>query len=127
MEKPPHIFWNLTHFAVANVEHYGSRFEEVKKLSLEIESEIPLGRYPLVLMKPFPPHGRPGENLAKLRSLGADNIESIWVFCTPDDSQSARLEIRTRTPGPTFFVRCARVAGVPGCNEKQIDSDAVGS
>ena len=97
-----------------NVETYSPKQKEIKTLTLEIGSKIPGGRYPLTLIKPFPPLGRPGEELDKLASLRAEEIESIWVFDKPDDGRWARIEIRGKAPGATVFVNCTRVEGVPG-------------
>jgi hypothetical protein len=117
MEKPPYIFSDITHFSIREVEKYGPRFEEIRKLALEIASKIPPGRYPLVLIKPFPPLGRPGKDLDRLTSLHAEGIESIWAFPKPDDGQWARLEIRGKAPDTTIFVNCVRIEGVPGIQE----------
>lgn len=114
MEKPPYIFGNIVHFTVGNIEKHSPRFEEIEKLTLEVASRLPRGRYPLTLIKPFPPFGRPGGDIGKLRSLCAEDIDSIWVFDKPDDGHWARIEIHGKAPATTFFVKCVRVEGVPG-------------
>ncbi|OHB63670.1 MAG: hypothetical protein A2Y77_13290 [Planctomycetes bacterium RBG_13_62_9] len=117
MEKSPYIFRVITHFSVENVEKFHPRIDYVTKLMLEIGSRIPPGRYPLVLIKPFPPHGRPGKDLDRLASLHAEGIESIWAFPKPDDGEWARIEIRGRISGTSIFVSCEQVEGVPGWDE----------
>jgi len=114
MEKPPYIFRAITHFSVVNVDTYHPRLKEIKTLTLEIGSKIPPGAYPLVLIKPFPPFGRPGKELAKLRSLRVEEIESIWAFRTSDDGHSSRLEIRGKA---NVFISCDVIEGVPGWDE----------
>ena len=116
MEKSPYRFQVITHFSVRDVEKYGPRFEEITKLTLEIGSTIPPGRYPLVLIKPFPPLGRPGKELDRLASLRLEDIESIWAFPKPDDGEWARIEIRGKI---TIFVKCERIGGLPGWDETQ--------
>ena len=117
MEKPPYIFQAITHFSVVKVETYHRKIDDIETITLEIESKIPPGKYPLVLVDPFPPFGRPGKELDKLASLHAGDIESIWAFRRPDDGQSARIEIRGKVSGATVFVSCDEIEGVPGCDE----------
>ncbi len=117
MEKPPYRFQIITYFSVGDAEKYDPRFEEIKKLTLEIGSKIPAGKYPLVLVKPFPPFGRPDGELDRLASLHTEDIESIWAFRKPDDGEWARIEIRGKAPGTTIFVYCERIEGVPGIQE----------
>jgi hypothetical protein len=118
MEKTPYRFEAITHFSVGNVEKYAPRIDNITKLTLEIGSKIPPGRYPLVLVKPFPPFGRPGKELDRLASLHAEDIESIWVFPRPDDGEWARIEIRMKSAPPRFF-DCERLEGVPGWDKTQ--------
>jgi hypothetical protein len=119
LEKPPYRFQAITHFSVGNVEKPHPRIDNITKLTLEIGSKIPPGRYPLVLIKPFPPLGRPGKELDGLASLHAEDIESIWAFRKPDDGQWARIEIRGKAPDTTIFVNCEQIEGVPGWDETQ--------
>jgi hypothetical protein len=126
MEKPPYTFQGITHFST-QVERYGPRFDGVKTLTMEIGSNIPPGRYSLVLIKPFPPLGRPGEELYVLASLRSGDIDSIWTFRKADDGQWARVEIRGKSHRPTIFVGCERIEGVPGWDEKQIALDKTSS
>jgi len=119
MERSPYSFQAITHFSVRDVEKYGPRFDEIRKLTLEIGSKILPGKYPLVLIKPFPPLGRPGKDLDRLASLHAEGIESIWAFPKPDDGERARIEIRGKAPNTTVFVNCERIEGVPGWDETQ--------
>lgn len=117
MERPPYIFRTITHFSVTDVQTYDPRLDEITRLTLEIGSKIPPGKYPLILIGPFPPYGRPGEDLTRLSSLGAGDINEIWAFRRPDDGEHARVEIRGKTPGTSIFVRCKRIEGVPGWDE----------
>ncbi len=119
MERPPYIFRAITHFSIGDVEKYDPRLDEITKLTLEIGSKIPPGRYPIVLIQPFAPLGRPGEDLIKLAALRADGINSIWVFRKPDDVEWARVEIRGKAPGTSIFVRCKRTEGVHGWDERE--------
>jgi hypothetical protein len=119
MERPPYIFRVIAHFSVGNAEKPHPRIDCVTRLSLEIGSKILPGRYSLVLIKPFPPLGRPGEELDRLASLRAEDIESIWVFRKPDDGKWARIEIRSKTPETTIFINCERIDGVPGWDRTQ--------
>lgn len=114
MEKPPYVFRVITHFSVKNIEKYDPRMENIPKLTLEVGSKSAPGTYPLVLIGPFPPFGRSGEDLDKLASLRAEDIESIWAFRRPDDGQWARIEIRGKAPDTSVFVRCDVIEGVPG-------------
>ena len=114
MEKPPYVFQDITHFSVGAVETVGPKFKEIKTLTLEIGSKIPPGKYPLALIKPFPPLGRPGKKLDQLTSLDAQDIESVRAFPKPDDKPWARIEIWGRT---TLIVNCDRIEGVPTWEE----------
>ena len=114
MEKPPYIFQAITHFSVVKVETRHPKLKGIKTLTLEIESKIPPGKYPLALVKPFPPFGRPDGDLDKLASLHAGDIESIWAFRKADDGQSARIEIRGKA---NVFISCDAIEGVPGWHE----------
>jgi len=116
MERPPYIFQVITHFSFGNVEKFDPKIDCITKLTLEIGSMIPPGRYTLVLIKPFPPLGRPGKELDRLASLHAEDIESIWAFPKPDDGEWARIEIRGKI---TIFVNCERIEGVPGWDQTQ--------
>lgn len=120
MEKPRCVFEAITHFSVVDVKKYDPRFEDVETLTLEIGSKSPPGKYPLVLVEPFPPFGRPGEELDMLASLRAEDIESIWAFRKSDDGQSARIEIRGKVSGATVFVSCDAIEGVPGWDEAPV-------
>jgi hypothetical protein len=112
MEEPPYIFQGITDFSVDDVEKVDARVDCIRKLTLEIGSKIPAGRYSVVLSEPFPPFGRAGNRLKKLRSLRAMDIESIWAFPRPDDGKRARLEI-TATNGDRTIFRCRRIAVLP--------------
>jgi|GEM_PF-6721012 len=118
MEKPPYRFEGVTHFSVEDVGKSGPRTSHVPKLNLEIGSRIPSGKCSLVLIEPFPPFGRPGLHLAKLKSLQGERIESIWVFPTGDDGQppeDARIEITT-AGGERAIFRCKQIKGLPDEN-----------
>lgn len=119
MEKPPCVFRSITHFSIADVQTYHPRLTEIARLTMEIGSKVLSARCPLVMIEPFPPYGRPGEDLSRLTSLAADDIKEIWVFCKPDDGEWARVEIRGRAPGTSIFVRCKRIESVPGWDGKQ--------
>jgi hypothetical protein len=122
MEKPPYEFKVITHFSVRDVEKAKPRIDYIARLSLDIESSIPNGRYSLILFEPFPPLCRGGENLNKLKFLHADDIECISVFRSPDEIKSAHIEIHMKT-SDTTILRCKHVKGVPGWDDKQIDSN----
>lgn len=119
MERPPYIFQLITDFSVADMEKADPRINSIRKLTLRIGAKIPHGEYPLILIKPFPPHGRAGKELDRLMSLHAESIESIWAFPKPDDGEWARIEIRGRVPSATVFIKCERTEGVPGWDETQ--------
>lgn len=112
MEKPPCIFRGITHFSIADVQTYHPRLTEIARLTMEIGSKGASGRCPLVLIEPFPPYGRPGEDLSRLTSLAAADINESWVFRKPDDGEWARVEMRGKALGTNIFVRCKRVEGV---------------
>ena len=122
MESTPYRFQAITHFSVVNVEKHDPRLEEITRLTLKVGSKIPPGTYRLVLIKPFPPLGRPGKELDELGSLRAEEIESIWAFRRPDDGHWARIEIRGKVPGPNVFISCDAIEGVPGWAEALADS-----
>ncbi len=124
MEKPPFIFQAVTHFSIVRVEKRSPRSDNITKLTVEIESRIPLGRYPLVLRRPFPSLGRPGKEMDRLASLRAEDIESIWVFPERDDSQWARIEIQGKPTRPNVVIRCDLIDGVPGWDKNQIASNS---
>ncbi len=120
MERPPCIFRSITRFSVADVQTYHPRLDEIARLTMEIGSTTTSGSYPLILIEPFPPYGRPGDDLSRLTSLAAADIDEIWVFRKPDDGEWARVEIRGKTPGTSLFVRCRRIGGVPGWDDTQL-------
>lgn len=124
MERPPYIFQAITHFSIVRVEKRSPRNDSIAKLTVESESKIPSGRYPLILIKPFPPFGRPCEDLTRLTSLDAPDIKEIWTFRQPDDDRSARVEIHGKTPCATMSIACARIEGVPGWDGKQPEQHA---
>jgi len=119
MESPPYIFRDITHFSVGNVEKHDPRVDGIMKVTLEIESKILPGTYPLVLVKPFPPFSKPGKELEKLASLRAEEIQSIWAFRRPDGKPGPRIEIRGKAPGANVFISCDAIEGVPDWDEKQ--------
>ncbi len=108
---------DISHFSVRDFEKYGPRSDGIRTLTLEVGSRMQSGSYSLVLIKPFPPFGRPGADLDALRSLHPDDIESVWVFRKTDDGPGARIEIRGKPRRPITFVTCERIAGVPGWDE----------
>ena len=116
MEVSPHIFESITHFSISNVKKYHPYFDIIKELTIEIESRIQ-GKHSLVLFKPFPPLGRPGDRLRVLESLCEKDIESIRAFPRRDDEKSARIEIRFKEDTTTIFVKCDQVQGLP-CLDK---------
>jgi hypothetical protein len=113
MERPPHRFDGITYFAVRGVEKFDPRLDEVEKLTLEIGCGNSSERHLLCLIGPFPPFGRPGNDLDRLASLRGEDIESIWAFPKPDDRPWCRIEIRARVHDDTMFVRCDQIHGVP--------------
>jgi len=117
MEKTPYIFRAITDFSVEDVEKVNPRIDCITKLTLEIGSQIPPGRYSLVLIGPFRPLGRAGKNLRILKSLRAEDIESIWAFRRTDSNKCARIEIHRKGDDPTVPVRCERIEGLPLCSE----------
>ena len=103
---------SITHFSVENVEKVDPRIDCITRITLNIESRTS-GRHCLVLVKPFPPFGRPGPHLARLKSLQKENIESIWVFLASTDERSAngaRIEITT-TAGERAIFHCKEIPG----------------
>jgi hypothetical protein len=121
MEKPPYEFRKITHFSVGDVEKVDPGIDCITRLTLEVGSELPNGKYSLRLFKPFPPLGRAGGNLSKLRSLLPEDIESISAFRKPDAKKSARIEIYMKTCATTVVVKCERIEGVAGWDADQID------
>jgi len=119
MEKPPYIFQAITHLSVKDVEKVDPRIDCITKLTLEIGSDIPHGRYTLVLIKPFSPVGRAGKKLRILKSLRAEDVESICAFPKPDNGKWERLEIRGEIPDMSIIIRCEQIKGVPGWAEKE--------
>jgi len=105
---------DISHFSVRDVEKYSPRSDGIRTLTLEVGSRMQSGSYSLVLIKPFPPFGRPGADLDALRSLPPEDIGSIWVFRKADDGQGAHIEIRGKPRRPITFVWCDRIEGVPG-------------
>lgn len=118
MEKPPYEFKAITSFSKVKVEKAHPKIDCIKKLTLEIGSSIPNGRFSLVLIEPFPPLGRAGENLSKLMSLQADDIEYIQAFRKTDGKISARMEIHRKNSDKIVVVKCKRIEGVPGWDGK---------
>lgn len=117
MEKPPFRFEDITHFSIGGVEKPNPRIHHAVKLSLEIGSRIPSGKYSLTMIEPFPPFGRLSPDLAKLRSCQEESIRSIWVFPPSSDERSpggARVEITT-TAGERAIFRCKEIQGLPAC------------
>jgi hypothetical protein len=117
MQKPPYTFQAITHFSVVKVETCHPKLKGIKTLTLEIESKILTGKCRLILVKPFPPFARPGEELEMLASIRAGDIESVWAYRKPDDGQPARIEIRGKFSGAPVFVKCDDIEGVPGWDE----------
>ncbi len=122
MERPPYTFQAITHFSVRDVEKYNPRFDEIRTLTLEVGSRMQSRSYSLVVIKPFPPLGRPGAELDALTSLQAEDIDFIWAFRKPDDGQWARIEIHGKTRRPNIFVTCERIEGVPGWDRESGDT-----
>ena len=116
MEKPPYIFQNITHFLVRDEEKRDPRIDYIAKITLEIGSNIPPGRFSLDLIKPFPPLGREGTQLSKLRSLREKDIKYIWAFCKTINGKQARLEIGRKASNTNIVVKCERIEGVPSRN-----------
>lgn len=107
---------SITYFSVENVEMLGPRIDCVTKLTLNIKSRT-TGNHSLVLVKPFPPFGRAGTQLARLRSLQRESIASILAFAPCADERSlrdARIEIAT-TAGESTIVRCETIEGLRDC------------
>jgi len=116
MEKPPYIFQDITHFLVRDEEKRDLRIDYIAKITLEIGSSIPPGRFSLDLIKPFPPFGREGTQLSTLRSLRAEDIESIQAFRKTVNGKKARLEIGRKASNTNIIVKCERIEGVPSRN-----------
>lgn len=114
MEVKPQIFDSITHFSISNVKKYHPYFDVIKEIAIEIETRNH-GKHSLILFKPFPPLGRPGDKLDILKSLKdkPEVIESIWVFQKRDDVKKARIEIRGKVPNTNIFIKCDRIQGLP--------------
>jgi len=117
MEKSPNIFRDITYFSVGDVEIRDPRIDYITRLTLEIGSELPKGKYSLELIKPFQPLCRGGEKLNKLKSLDHKDIDSIWTFPKPDNKEWARIEIRGKMSDKTIFIKCNRIQVVPRIDE----------
>lgn len=115
MEKPPYILREITDFSILQVEPYTRRLKEIKQLTLEIGSKLVPEKHPLVLIKPFPPLGRPGKDLERLASLGPEQIDSIWAFRKTDGHPWPRVEIRGKAADESIIltIRCNAIEGVP--------------
>jgi len=118
MGKHPYTFRDITHFSVGDLEKKDPRIDYITNLTLKIESELPKGKYSLKLIEPFPPKCRGCEKLSKLRSLDHIEIESISTFPNSNGKKNARIEIIRKASGTPISVRCKRIEGVPGWNEK---------
>lgn len=119
MEKPPYTFHNITNFSVIDVESKDPRFDYITKLTLEIGSEIPKGKYSLELIEPFQPLWRGGEKLSKLKSLDHKDIESISASRYSNGEKNECIKIKRKSPCTTISVRCKRIEGIPGWNGKK--------
>jgi hypothetical protein len=119
MEKPPYVFRVITHFIVMAVEKRDLRFDYITRLTLEIGSELPKGKYSMELIEPFQPKCRGGEKLSKLKSLDHKDIDSILAFRGSNGEKNARLEIRGKTPDTTITVKCKKFEGILGWNKKR--------
>lgn len=117
MEKPPFTFKDITHFSVKDVENKDTRFDYITKLTLEIWSELPKGKYSLKLIKPFPPLLRGGEKLIKLKSLDHKDIESISASRYSNGEKNECIKIHGKKPDKTIFIKCNRIQGVPRFGE----------
>jgi hypothetical protein len=113
---------DISHFSVRDVEKYSPRSDGIRTLTLEVGSRMQSGSYSLVLIKPFPPFGRPGAELDALRSLPKEDIDSIWGFCRADNGPGARIEIYGKAHRPIMFVTCERIEGVPGWDQESGDA-----
>ena len=119
MEKPPYVFRIITYFSVGSVEKKNPRIDYITKLTLEIGSELPKGKFSLELTKPFQPLCRGGEKLINLQYLDHNDIESISTFRGSNGEKNARIEIQMKEHGSTIYVKCRRIEGIPGWNERQ--------
>jgi hypothetical protein len=114
MEISPYRFESITHFSISNVEKYHSMFADIKKLTIEIGSST-RGKHSLVLIKPFPPFGRPDKHMMELLSLQKENIDLIDVFPEQLDGRTgkqARIEV-TKINGDRATFCCKRIEGLP--------------
>ncbi len=107
---------SVTRLSVENMEVVDHRISRITKLTLSIESRTS-GKHRLVLIEPFPPFGRPGTDLARLKSLERENIESVCVPPASTNERSpwdAAVEITTAA-GETAIFRCKEVQNLPDC------------
>jgi hypothetical protein len=119
MEKPPYVFQVINDFSIKAVEKKKPRIDYITKLTLEIGPELPKGKHSLELIKPFPPKCNGGEKLMKLKSLDHEDIESISACRYSNSEKNACIRIKRKAPGTTISVKCKRIEGVPGWNEKK--------
>lgn len=115
MKKPQYNFQDITHFSIVNIEKREPRIDYIEKLTLEIGSNIPPGRFSLGLIEPFPPLGREGTQLSKLISLQKRDIKYILAFCETVNGKKARIEIG-RKDYNIIVVKCERIECVPSRN-----------
>jgi hypothetical protein len=81
-------------------------------LGLDFSSKT-RGEYSLVLIRPWPPYGRPVRGLRRLRSLNEQDVDLIYAWLADkQDPKGARIEIFT-TNEDKFAVSCKRIEGLP--------------
>lgn len=111
MDPSPDRFESITEFSVDGVE---GTLGCITRLGLAFVSRT-RGRHLLVLIGPWPPFGRPGKALSKLRSLRAKDehpgqddksIDAIYVWPPNEgDPKGPRIEIFT-TNGDILTISC---------------------
>ncbi|OHB62058.1 MAG: hypothetical protein A2167_03675 [Planctomycetes bacterium RBG_13_46_10] len=117
MEKPPYTFRSIMKFSVKNVEKKHPKLDNIAKLTLEFDAEIPHGSSSLVLVDPaFLPFGGPIKHLERLEQLQAQDIDHIDAFCEIVDQlnpKNARIEIWMNNGNDEITIFCKKIDGLP--------------
>jgi hypothetical protein len=112
MGTSPHPFESITHFSISDVKK-DPISDCIATLTVDFESKT-RGKHSLVLIRPWPPYGRPGRELTRLRSLSNQDIDLTLYAWLADkqDPKGARIEIFLHD-SESFTVPCGGIEGLP--------------
>ena len=109
MERALYIFRGITRFCIGNIAEHHPRLRGIRDITLDVEAQIPHGRCLLILMRVFPPFGRPGDKLRRLLALREKDIDRIYASVEAEGGRTPGVEVWGKAPSGTIFVRCRQM------------------